>query len=154
MTDRSQARPLGEEEPPGWRTPLIIVVVILAAVALALALATLLGGGDQDSGASPSASVAASTAASAAPSGPASAAASAVSSAAGSAAPSSAPSAEAGPDPVVPPPDGVIPPGSLARVTADGLRVREGPTTSAGEVATLVAGDLVAIGNSYLSPNI
>lgn len=154
MTDRSQARPLGEEEPPGWRTPLIIVVVILGAVALALGLAVLLGGGDEGGDdASPSASVVASAPASAGSSAPPSAAASAVPSAAVSAVPSSPPSAGAGPDPVVPPPDGVLPPGSLARVTADGLRVREGPTTSAGEVATLAAGELVAIGKSYLSPN-
>ena len=151
MTDQSQARRVGEEDPRDWRTPVIIVVVILVAVAVALGLTALLtGGNDGGDDPSPSASVAASAAPSAASSAPASAAASAP---AASAAPSSAPSAAAGPDPVVPPPDGVLPPGSLARVTADGLRVREGPTTSAGEVATLAAGDLVAIGKSYLSPN-
>ena len=155
MTDRSQARPLGDEEPPAWRTPLIIVVVILGAVALALGLTMFLSG-DNDGGddASPSASVAASVAPSAVASAPASPPASAPASADASAAPSSAPSADAGPAPVVPPPDGVLPPGSLARVTVDGLRVREGPTTSAEEVATLASGDLVAIGKSYLSPNI
>ena len=154
MSERSQARPFDDEEPPSWRTPLIIVVVILGAVALALGLAALLGGGDGDDDASPSASAAVSAPPSAASSAPASAAVSVAASAAPSSAASSAPSAGAGPDPVVEPPDGVLPPGSLARVTADGLRVREGPTTDAGEVATLVSGDLVAIGKSYLSPNI
>jgi hypothetical protein len=156
MSDRQQARPAGEGEPSNWRTPVIIVVVILAAVGLALFLTALLTG-DDPSGASspsPSPSIAASAAASAAPSPAASAAPSAAPSAGASGASSAAPSTGAGPAPVVPPPDGVLPPGSLARVTVDGLRVREGPTTGAGEVATLASGELVAIGKSYLSPNI
>ena len=155
MSDRSQARPYGEQEPPAWRTPLIIVVDILGAVALALGLAVLLGGDDDGTDdASPSASAAQSATSSGAPSAAASTPASAGPSSAASAPSSTEPSAAAGPDPVVPPPDGVLPPGSLARVTVDGLRVREGPSTTAEEVASLASGQLVAIGKSYLSPNI
>ena len=155
MSDRSQARPFGEEEPPNWRTPIIIAVVILGAIALAVGLAVLLGGReDGEDDASPSASLVASVAPSAGASAAASASAPAAASAGASGVPSSEPSAGAGPGPVVPPPDGLLPPGSLARVTADGLRVREGPTTGGEEVATLASGELVAIGKSYLSPNI
>ena len=151
MDDRSQARPYGDE-PPMWRTPLIVVVVILAAVALALGLAVVLGDDDGTSDASPSAIP--SDAVSVPPSPVQSAAASAGSSSAPSAAASSQPSEAAGPEPVVPPPDDVLPPGSVAQVTVDGLRVREGPTTGSELITTLASGNLVAIGWSYVSPNL
>jgi hypothetical protein len=155
MGDRSQARPYDEEPSSSWRTPIIVVVVILAAVALALGLAVILAGDDGTAQASPTASLAASAGASndepsAAPSTPATAPASG----AASAAPSGAPSQPAGPDPVVSPPDDVLPPGSVARVTVDGLRVREGPTTGSDLVASLPGGELLAIGRSHVSPNL
>jgi hypothetical protein len=60
----------------------------------------------------------------------------------------------------VPNPLGILPPGSVARVTVDGLRVRAGPPYWAGFpdlpqpteiVAVLSAGDLVLIGTSPLA---
>jgi hypothetical protein len=153
MGDRSQARRY-DEEPSAWRTPIIIVVVILAAVALGLAVAAVLAGDGGTAQASPTPTIVASASASGdAPSAPASASATASASAA-SAEPSGDPSQAAGPDPVVPPPDDVLPPGSVARVTVDGLRVREGPTTASELVASLPSGELVAIGRSHVSPNL
>ena len=62
-----------------------------------------------------------------------------------------APSEEPSPTPVVEAPEGVLPPGSVARVTVDGLRVRMEPSTDADEVITLGRGDLVVLGFSSLN---
>jgi hypothetical protein len=138
-------------DPPAWRTPLIVVVVLLAAVAIGLGLAVLL---DDDPGTG-QASASASASASGLPSQPVSAEPSAAASAGPSTPPGSAePSADVAPEPVVDPPDGILPPGSVARVLVDGLRVREEPTTGAALVTTLANGELVAIGHGYLMPDL
>jgi hypothetical protein len=54
--------------------------------------------------------------------------------------------ASPGPSPIVAAPEGLIPPGSVARVTADALRMREGPSIDAATVDQLPLGQLVAIG--------
>lgn len=50
-------------------------------------------------------------------------------------------------------PEGLIPPGSIARVVTDGLRLRAEPSTSASTLATLANGDLLAVGYSYMQPD-
>ena len=64
-----------------------------------------------------------------------------------------APSDEPGPSPVVEAPEGVLPPGSVARVVVDGLRIRMEPSTDAEEVTTLGADELVVLGYSYIYPD-
>ena len=71
-----------------------------------------------------------------------------------SAIPSTAPSASPTPDPTATlaptlafeAPPGVLPPGSFAVVTGDGLRLRETPTLDGRVVTTLRAGDRVSVG--------
>jgi hypothetical protein len=65
-------------------------------------------------------------------------------------APSEEPSATEEPTPVVEAPEGVLPPGSIARVVVDSVRVRAEPSTSADEVGTLARDELVGLGFSYL----
>jgi len=62
-----------------------------------------------------------------------------------------APSEEPGPTPVVVAPDGVLPPGSVARIVVDGLNVRMEPSTDADAAFTLVRDDLVLLGYSSLN---
>lgn len=62
-----------------------------------------------------------------------------------------APSAEPNPTPVVEAPEGVLPPGSVARVVVDGLNVRMQPSTDADAVFTLDRDDLVLLGFSSLN---
>ena len=64
-----------------------------------------------------------------------------------------APSASAEPhepaasaQPLVSAPTGFLPPGSIVRVTGDGVRVRAGPSISADRVTTVDAGQLLALG--------
>lgn len=138
-------------DPPAWRTPLIVIVVLLAAVALGLGLAVLLDENRETAQASPSTS----TPASDVPSEPVSMEPSAAASVGTSTPPgSAAPTSDAGVEPVVDPPDGFLPSGSVARVLVDGLRVRQEPTTSAALVTTLAPGELVAIGHGYLMPDL
>ena len=131
---------------PAWQSPVVIGVALLSLVAAALLVAVLLGGDDGTAQASPTPSLTAST-----PSAPSvSASASAVASA--SAAPSASqapPSATEAPEPtpVVAAPDGLIPPGSVARVLVDGLRIRESPSTDA-TFTSLAGGTLVSVGFS------
>ena len=61
-----------------------------------------------------------------------------------------APTEGPGPTPVVEAPEGVLPPGSMARVVVDSLRIRAEPSTSADEVDTLARKELVGLGSSYL----
>jgi hypothetical protein len=113
---------------------LAIVVVVIVALAIGFVLGNLVrddGGGVAGGSGSP-------LAGSASPSGSASVAASA--SAAADA------GGSAGPSPVVAAPGGLIPPGSVARVTVDGLRIREGPSTDAATLDQLPVGQLVAVG--------
>ncbi len=53
--------------------------------------------------------------------------------------------------PDLPPPTDILPPGSVAEVTADGLRVREDATISSDVVATVNAGDLLYLERSNRS---
>src|ERR1700752_2504236 len=62
-----------------------------------------------------------------------------------------APSAEPSPTPVVEAPEGVLPPGSVARVVVDGLNVRMEPSTDAGAAFPLGRYDLVLLGFSSLN---
>ena len=134
-----------DREPSSSRTPLIIAVVAVVALAAGFLLAQLLNDGPPGTAsASPSASVDAASD----PSAPgASAQASAGAPASG------APGASGGPAPVVQAPEGLIPPGSIARVVTDGLRLRAEPSTSASTLATLANGDLLAVGYSYMHPD-
>lgn len=67
--------------------------------------------------------------------------------------PSLAPSASAaGRLPVVTPPPGIFPPGSTAAVAADGLNLREGPSTTSTVVATLAKGDTVTVLHDIENP--
>jgi hypothetical protein len=51
---------------------------------------------------------------------------------------------------VIEAPEGFLPPGSIARVVVDSVRIRAEPSTTAGEVGTLARDELVALGSSYL----
>ena len=62
-----------------------------------------------------------------------------------------APSTETGPTPVVEAPEGVLPPGSVARVVVDSLNVRMEPSTDADAVFTLGRDDLVLLAFSSLN---
>ena len=114
--------------------PMVIGVVVLAILAVVLLLIVLdgnepTGSASPTPGASGDASASAAGSPSAAPSGDA------------SASPTS-PDASASAAPVaVGPPTGITPVGSLVTVTADGLRLREEPTTSGAVLATLAAGE-------------
>ena len=59
--------------------------------------------------------------------------------------------APSSPTPVVEAPDGVLPPGSVARVVVDSLNVRMEPSTDADAVLTLGRDDLVLLGFSSLN---
>jgi hypothetical protein len=66
------------------------------------------------------------------------------------------PSQPGSPSPSMPsvevePPEGILPPGSAVEVTADGLRIRERPTTSSEVVGSVDAGDLLYVELSNLS---
>ena len=135
---RSVQRSYRSRRRPAWRTPLIIGVVALAAVGVGLIVGMLLdqpsGTAEQPSGASGSAVSSASL-----PASP-------------SAEASQAPSASevaAGPTPVVEAPAGILPPGSVGRVTVDALRMREEPTTTAPIVATVGLDGLVGLGFGF-----
>ena len=118
---------------PRRRSPsaLLIVLVVVAALAAGFVVGNLMRG-DGVAGDSPSPGASASTAASA--------------SAGGSE--SSAPSTSSGsaPSPVVAAPEGIIPPGSVARVLVDGLRIRHEPSTEATLIDELPSGQLVVVG--------
>jgi hypothetical protein len=62
-----------------------------------------------------------------------------------------APSDDPGPTPVVEAPEGVLPPGSVARVVVDSLNVRMEPSTDADAAFTLGRDDLVVLGFSTLN---
>jgi hypothetical protein len=133
------------------RGPFIVGGVLLLAVIAGITLALVLNrspetaSGDQTPTPTPSASpVSSPSDEPAAPSEPA------VPSDSPTAAPE--PSEGAGPAPVVVAPDGVLPPGSVVRVVADGLRVRQEPTRGAEQVGTLSRGELVLLGYSFLHP--
>jgi hypothetical protein len=130
--------PLRPQVPPRPRrraTPwaLVIGIVVLAVLALVLAIILLTrddgGSADGSPGASPTASGAASP--------------SAETSASATAGASVTPAASAGPTPVVAAPDGILPVGSIVEVVADGLRLRDEPSTDGAVVATVAAGEVL-----------
>ena len=118
----------------------IIALVLLAALAVGFLLGNLLSGNDDELGQGSASSVASPSVSgapvSAAPSAPA------------STAPSGGPVASGIASPVVTAPEGVIPPGSAVRVVADGLRMRDAPSTDAVLVETLPANQLLVVGHA------
>jgi hypothetical protein len=129
-------------EPERERPTATILAVVLIAILSVVLLLLVFGGDDGDPGASasPSASVSASGSAAPAASIPPSEAASPGD---GSAAPSAPAPGASAPASAVSPPEGILPVGSTVEVAADGLRLREEPTTGAAEVATLAAGEVL-----------
>lgn len=144
MTQAAQSPNAGAS---AWRIPVSIGVVALAV--LAGILLTLFLTREPEAAGGPPVSPSPSASESPAPS----------ETAAESPAPTEDPSEEPatteepGPTPVVAAPDGVLPPGSVARVVVDGLRIRAEPSTDAEEVTTLARGELVVLGYSYMYPN-
>lgn len=142
MTDRPYP-PLRPQTPPRIRRraaplALVIGIVVLAVLALILAILLLTRGGGETAGESPgppSPTVSASVTVSASPS--------AETSPSATAGASGTPSASAGPTPVVAAPDSFLPVGSIVEVTADGLRLRDAPSTGATVVATVAAGEVL-----------
>ncbi|HJP71753.1 MAG TPA: SH3 domain-containing protein [Candidatus Limnocylindria bacterium] len=113
--------------------PLVIGAILLA-ILVVLLLIVLLTGGDEDGGAA--SSPGASGSAAAASVDPGTSAPPATSSAAPTATP-----APTSPPPVIAPPAGILPVGSAVVVTADQLRLRQAPATSAPVVTTANAGE-------------
>lgn len=128
-----------------WRTPLLIFLVALLAVAAGVAIALFLDGPPGTALASPTpTSIASPTPKSnATPQ----ASATATETPTSSQTPGATPSQDATATPVVHPPDDLLPRFSIGRVTADGLRIRTDPSTSAPLVATLAADGLVLVGS-------
>ena len=134
--------------PRQGRPVLAIGLIALLAIALGFILGSLFRGEDGEAaGGSPSASASAS----ALPSISASLAPSAAASASASESASAAP-APSGPPPVVAAPDGLIPPGSIVRVSTDGLRMREEPSTGSALVDNLPLDQLLLVGYADQSP--
>jgi hypothetical protein len=129
--------------PPRRRLPALaiaagVVVVVLVALGVGLLLGGLMSrGGDSGPGAgvSPSASASGSASPSAV-----------ASSGDATAQPGASASEGAVPSPVVAAPEGLIPPGSVVRVTGDGLRMREQPSTDAALVQSLPVNQLLLVG--------
>jgi hypothetical protein len=121
---------------PRRRSPsaLLIVLVVLAALAAGFVIGNMFNGEGvaQDSPSSGASGAGGSTAASGS------------TSASGS--PASGASDGAAATPVVAAPEGIIPPGSVARALADGLRIRHEPSTDATLIDELPSGQLVAVG--------
>lgn len=117
---------------------LVIGIVVLVVLALILAILLLTRDGGGTAGESPGL-----TSPTASASATISASPSAETSPSATAGASGTPSATAGPTPVVAAPDGFLPVGSIVEVTADGLRLRESPTTGATVVATVAAGEVL-----------
>ena len=115
----------------------VIVLILLAALAIGFLLGNLLSG-DGDAGQGSPSSVASPSASGAS--------VSAAPSASATTAPSGEPAASGSAAPVVTAPEGVIPPGSAVRVLADGLRMRDAPSTDAALVETLPAAQLLVVG--------
>lgn len=139
-------RETAPESPPPWAT--VIGVVLL--VVLLIVLFLIITGNDGDPAASPSPSIAASAAL---PSASVAASVEASAPAPSAAAPSAAPSQPSSPTAVAPP-EGILPVGSMVEVVADGLRLRDEPTTGGAEVATLAAGEVLYLisGATALGP--
>lgn len=142
MRVRYQSR--AESGPPAWRMVLVILVVALLAIAAGVAIALSLDASPGTGSVSPTAT--ATTSPTPTPNGTSQSSASPSETPNMSETPVSTPSPDATATPVVRAPDEVLPPFSIARVTADGLRVRTEPSTSGSLVTTLAAGDLVGIG--------
>jgi hypothetical protein len=111
---------------------LAIVLVVIAALVVGFVLGNLF----RDEGDGTAVGSGSPTAGSASPEASVTASASAAPSAAGG----------AGPSPVVVPPEGLLPPGSVVRVAVDGLRIREAPSTDAATLDQLPVGQLAAVG--------
>ena len=142
MTERSYP-PLRPQ--PGVRrrnraTPwaLVIGIVLLAVLATVLAVVLLTRDGDGGAGIGSPSATPSSTA-----SGPGTPVASASDGSPGAGASASAPAASAGPTPVVAAPEGILPPGSVVEVIADGLRIREEPSTSSAVLGSVAAGEVL-----------
>jgi hypothetical protein len=122
-----------QQPQPRRRSPsaLLIVLVVVAALVAGFVIGNMVrGDGVAQSSRSPGAS--------------GSAAASASASVSGSPAPGT--SGGAAPSPVVAAPEGIIPPGSVARVLVDGLRIRHEPSTGSTLIDELPSSQLVAVG--------
>ena len=155
MDDRPplvRAQPSVRPAPRRTPWPLIIGVVILAALATLLAIALLTrgdGGGPRESmAASPSTPGSASAGPSSSEPITGSSASPSVTngtSPSPSAAPTSTPANAPTSTPIAAPPDGILPVGSLVEVTADGLRIRSGPSAGADLLLRLSAGEIVFV---------
>lgn len=118
----------------------MIGLVFLAILATVLAVIVLGGGDGGVAAGSTSPSASGSVGASEPPSSSRTAPAGESGSPSGSAAPTAPPA-----DPVIATPAGIVPPGSLVEVTAEGLRIREQPSTSAAVVATVPVNEVVYV---------
>lgn len=147
MTRRTRVQPRA----PWWRTPSTIIAVALLAVAAGMALALLVGDdrGTASGSPTPTATVATATESPAGSPEP-SATTSPTASGTTSASPVVSATPEPSATPVVEAPDGILPPGSVARVAVDALRVRAEPSTGGELLDTLARGDLVGIGLPYV----
>ena len=149
MSDRPYPplRPQVPLRPRRRATPwaLVIGIVVLAVLALVLAVILLTRDGGETADESPGAGspTASATAGGAASPG----AETSVSPSAGA---SGTPAASAGPSPVVSAPDSILPVGSIVEVVADGLRLRDAPSTDGAVVATVAAGEVLYL---VTSPN-
>lgn len=130
MPERERERP----------TATILAVVLIAILSVVLLLLVFGGDDDGDPGASASPSASLSASGSAGPS--ASTIPSEAASPGGESAAPSVPGASA-PASAIAPPEGILPVGSTVEVIADGVRLREEPTTGGAEVATLAAGEVL-----------
>ena len=142
VTDRPYP-PLRPQSPPRHRrraTPwaLVIGIVVLAVLALVLAIILLTRDGGETAEGSPGAGSPSPTATTSGAASP-----SAEASASPTAGASGTPAASAGPTPVVADPEGILPVGSIVEVVADGLRLRDAPSTDAAVVATVGAGEVL-----------
>lgn len=138
-------------EPERERPTATILAVVLIAILSVVLLLLVFDGDDGEPGAStrPSASLSASGSATPSASTPGSEAASP----GGESTAPSVPGASA-PASAVAPPEGILPVGSTVEVVADGVRLREEPTTGGAEVATLAAGEVLYLlsGPTALGP--
>jgi hypothetical protein len=128
---------------------MVIGLVVLAILAVALAWAVL-NAGDPGIGGDPTGSPTPSSTTSGSVPPPASGSGTATGTPGASA--SAVPSED--PGVVVDAPDGILPVGAVAEVTADGLRIREEPSTSTAIVGTVNAGEVVhlVMNANFLGP--
>lgn len=132
-------------ESRAWWTPLTVVVVAVLAVVAGAVVALAFGERADIGSASPTPSPSPTVGTPAPPDATEMPDSTAESSDSPATSSTASPTADPRPTPLVRPPDDLLPPYGVARVTGDGLRLRAEPSAGAEVVATLAAGELLGV---------